>query len=225
MGWPRNDFRLLHARLVSAVRARVRNGEISERGLARLTGISQPHIHNVLKGARLLSLETADQIMDSMRIDLADLLTDSEKGTHLAAYLPDTGDCQRVPLLDGWIGTGHAYPAAIGPQRYPFADVEVQRMRAPVAAKLAPDPLRAPMFRAGGVVLLDGDEQVRLDPDEQGYFALDLAGGGTIGLVRRARRQVSLWVCQTDTWHAVRMRDRDPLDIIRGRVGLLVKNL
>jgi hypothetical protein len=32
------------------LRERVMNGEISERRLAQLTGISQPHMHNVLKG-------------------------------------------------------------------------------------------------------------------------------------------------------------------------------
>ena len=36
--------------LVAVLRARVRNGELTERGLARLVGVSQPHIHNVLKG-------------------------------------------------------------------------------------------------------------------------------------------------------------------------------
>ena len=39
------------------LRTRIQNGELTERSLARLTGISQPHIHNVLKGAKILSPE------------------------------------------------------------------------------------------------------------------------------------------------------------------------
>ena len=38
--------------LTAVLRARVRNGELTERGLARLVGVSQPHIHNVLKGSK-----------------------------------------------------------------------------------------------------------------------------------------------------------------------------
>jgi transcriptional regulator with XRE-family HTH domain len=75
------DFARLQCRLVAHIRERVRSGEITERGLARLTGISQPHIHNVLKGARFLSVEMSDQILRELHIDLLDLIeaTDFEQ--------------------------------------------------------------------------------------------------------------------------------------------------
>ena len=68
------DFTRLQCRLVTHIRERVRSGEITERGLARMTGISQPHIHNVLKGKRFLSIETADQLLHELRVDLLDLI-------------------------------------------------------------------------------------------------------------------------------------------------------
>jgi len=68
------DFTRLQCRLVAHIRERVRSGEITERGLARLTGISQPHIHNVLKGQRFLSIGMADQLLRELRLDLLDLL-------------------------------------------------------------------------------------------------------------------------------------------------------
>ena len=49
------DFRELQIRLVAVLKSRLKNGELSERRMAHLTGISQPHIHNVLKGVRILS--------------------------------------------------------------------------------------------------------------------------------------------------------------------------
>jgi transcriptional regulator with XRE-family HTH domain len=64
----------LQCRLVAHIRERVRSGELTERGMARKTGISQPHIHNVLKGTRLLSLEMSDHILRELRIDLLDLI-------------------------------------------------------------------------------------------------------------------------------------------------------
>jgi predicted transcriptional regulator len=72
------DFEQLHARLVKHLQRRVRNGEITERGLSRLTGVSQPHIHNVLKGKRLLSLSRADGILRQLHLDVLDLLEPHE---------------------------------------------------------------------------------------------------------------------------------------------------
>jgi transcriptional regulator with XRE-family HTH domain len=68
------DFQELRERLVGHLRDRVRSGELTERGLARVSGVSQPHIHNVLKGKRVLSLEMSDAILRQLRIDLLDLM-------------------------------------------------------------------------------------------------------------------------------------------------------
>jgi plasmid maintenance system antidote protein VapI len=68
------NFRDLQNRLAENLRERVRSGEITERGLARLTGVSQPHIHHVLKGKRLLSPDMADQVMGHLRMDVLDLV-------------------------------------------------------------------------------------------------------------------------------------------------------
>ena len=68
------DFQELRERLVAYLRERVRSGEITERGLARISGISQPHIHNVLKGKRALSADMSDEILRHLEMDLLDLL-------------------------------------------------------------------------------------------------------------------------------------------------------
>ena len=72
------DFHELQARLIAHLRERVRSGELSELGLARITGVSQPHIHNVLKGKRLFSLATADEVLRHLRLDLLDLIRPEE---------------------------------------------------------------------------------------------------------------------------------------------------
>ena len=38
------------------------------------TGVFQPHLHNVLKGKRLLSLEKLDRILAYLELDLRDLI-------------------------------------------------------------------------------------------------------------------------------------------------------
>jgi transcriptional regulator with XRE-family HTH domain len=72
------DFQELQRRFVNHLRRRIRSGELTERGLARLAGISQPHVHNVLKGKRIFSLEKADVILHVLRLDLLDLITQQE---------------------------------------------------------------------------------------------------------------------------------------------------
>jgi transcriptional regulator with XRE-family HTH domain len=64
----------LQQHLLEHLRCRVRSGEATERGLAMHTGISQPHLHNVLKGKRILSFEKADEILLRLKIDVLDLI-------------------------------------------------------------------------------------------------------------------------------------------------------
>jgi transcriptional regulator with XRE-family HTH domain len=68
------SFHLLQLRVIAHVQERVRRGDVTERGLARLTGISQPHLHNILKGVRALSPQMADLILRQLHINLLDLL-------------------------------------------------------------------------------------------------------------------------------------------------------
>jgi transcriptional regulator with XRE-family HTH domain len=71
-------FHDLQQRLLEELRQRVRSGAATERGLARLSGISQPHLHNVLKGKRELSLEKADMVLHRLQIDLLHLIEPEE---------------------------------------------------------------------------------------------------------------------------------------------------
>ncbi|MCU1274362.1 MAG: transcriptional regulator, family [Bryobacterales bacterium] len=83
------SFHLLQLRVIAHVQGRVRRGDVTERGLARLTGISQPHLHNILKGVRVLSPHMADLILRQLHINLLDLLEPDESS---ARHLP--GDRQ-----------------------------------------------------------------------------------------------------------------------------------
>jgi transcriptional regulator with XRE-family HTH domain len=71
-------FHDLHRRLIEDLHRRVRSGEATERGLARITGVSQPHMHNVLKGKRLLSADMADAVLRHLDMDLLDLIEPKE---------------------------------------------------------------------------------------------------------------------------------------------------
>ncbi len=68
-------FTDLKCRLICTLQRRLDNGEFTERGLARLTSISQPQIHHLLKRERKLNAETADIIMSALQLTVLDLLT------------------------------------------------------------------------------------------------------------------------------------------------------
>jgi plasmid maintenance system antidote protein VapI len=78
-------FSILRTRLINLVNARIQNGHFTERGLARMLGISQSQMHNVLKGARTLRPELADRLAVSLEITLADLFETSELREQLAS--------------------------------------------------------------------------------------------------------------------------------------------
>jgi len=72
------DFQELERRFIEHLRLRIRRGELTERGLAKLAGVSQPHVHNVLKGKRVFSTAMADAILRVLRLDLLDLISPQE---------------------------------------------------------------------------------------------------------------------------------------------------
>jgi hypothetical protein len=78
-------FSILQTRLLRFLISRIENGEFTERGLARLMGVSQPQFHNVLKGKRKLQTEFADRILQKFEISVLDLFREEELREQLIA--------------------------------------------------------------------------------------------------------------------------------------------
>ena len=121
-GWTADflTFRELQGRLLMYVVRRIRNGEFTERSLARILGVSQPQLHNVLKGARPLKPEFADRLLQHFKIGALDLVGAFELGMQAKAYEEAAGA--------GWPDVpddSRAYPMSKlgrekkGPQRQP----------------------------------------------------------------------------------------------------------
>ncbi len=70
-------FVALETRLVAAMRLKIRNGEVTERAFARRVGVSQPHIHQVMKGVKTLSAAMSDRVLEGLGLTVHDL-TDIE---------------------------------------------------------------------------------------------------------------------------------------------------
>ena len=107
------NFEVAGNRLIRLVSLRIRNGERTERQLARLVGVSQPQLHNVLKGARPLKRELADALLAHFQISLRDLVEPDEGTGGITAFgIPR-------PAGDGLVRRqpGRASTTSAGPER------------------------------------------------------------------------------------------------------------
>jgi transcriptional regulator with XRE-family HTH domain len=210
--------------LTAVLRARVRNGELTERGLARLVGVSQPHIHNVLKGARALSPELSDQILQHLRLSLLDLIERERIEAHLS-FVHNSGYIY-VPLLDGMIGPGYPWPTTVNTSdRLPFPSPQASAIQNPVAVRLAEDARMLSIFTAGDIALLDQGLRARSSIERGALYVVKSANGG---IVRRLEASAeSVYLIAEDArqrplgWEQVQLHGRPLSQVIRARAYLV----
>jgi transcriptional regulator with XRE-family HTH domain len=209
-------FEIVRGRLIEAVRRRIRAGEITERALARKAGLSQPHLHNILKGVRALNPETGDQLLETVGLTITDLLDSDELRRALFLVGKNAEPAVEVPVLHCRIGPGLPWtdqPSPFERVRVPY--LRVSRMQNPVVARLGEDPAMAPLLAAGDLVLLDSSEVARGSDEPDALFAVESRGSVGIRWVRRGRGRIYLiavatldfplqW--ETSEHHAVRAR-------------------
>lgn len=152
------DFERLLNALLGELNRRVHNGLITERGLARLAGISQPHVHHILSGKRQLTAAVADRLMAAVSIDLADLVG-AQLTRHLAANpVPQTLGTDLsllVPVLVGTIGPGFPAPMeARQPQAIPVPKNLIPAGTKVCAARVGHDSRIEGSFAAGDIVVI-----------------------------------------------------------------------
>ena len=212
-------FGELASRLVRYLNELVRRGEVSERGLARLAGYSQPHVHNVLHGVRALNMAMADRFLETLGISLAALFTADELG----GAAPTSGGMLPAPLLQGPLGGGQPYPReSARPVMELFPARAVRDLVNPAAAVLSRDERSAwPALWPGDMLLLDRSPHVRRRPRLEAYYAICW---GEIGYICRCQRIGNglLTVTESDGSPApparLTLAPGELLQVIRGRV-------
>jgi hypothetical protein len=219
-------FEILQHRLIAHLRTLVRSGELTERSAARLTGVSQPHLHNVLKGTRLLSPGMADQVLRSLKLCVFDLVDPQE----LRAY-GERSEARNgtVPILDGRLGPGAPFP---GSERawapFPFLGPDLDRLEQPALVELGEDPLMHPLFRGGDMALLDRAYHRRREPMGDGCYAVDL---GPECVVRRVRRIADRLYATAASGPEpaiddyISLADRNILEVVRAKIVWIGRNL
>lgn len=209
---PRLYIRELCQRLTELARDRVQSGEVSERRLAKLSTISQPHLHNVLKGIRILSPEAADRLMRAMDITIPQILW-SGGGV-------DATGIGAVPLLRARIGPGSTASFDVFRGYMPLPVGLTSSLTDPVMAYLAADLALPAEYRAGDLALLDTNSALRREPAARSGFIVAENAGLRVRYVRRVRSglEVASQPEFAGDWQTISLQGRDILDIVRARI-------
>lgn len=165
-------FRDAQLRLLAYVRERIHNGEFTERGFARLIGISQPHAHNVLKGVRNLSPKVSDSILKLLHLSIVDLaaLLELEANIKKRRALEPVA---QLPFLASPVGPGRPWPTGVNWQdRFPLPLPLSIAPAGMVMARLAPDPSMDATLHGSDVAILDTSDRERSQLSPEGLYAI-----------------------------------------------------
>jgi hypothetical protein len=217
-------FQDAQLKLLAQVRDRIRNGELTERGFARLMGISQPHVHNVLKGVRKFSPQIFDSILNYFHLSLLDLASLEE----LQAYVQRQVQARlaEAPFLSSPLGPGMPWPSGLNRRKrfpLPFPSMTVPSNL--VMANLAPDPRMQPTLTDSDVALLDTSESIRSTIAPEGLYAIERSDEALLRYIRPGAR---VYYLVSDAamdapaqWERIRVPVRDLTVIVKARVRWL----
>jgi transcriptional regulator with XRE-family HTH domain len=219
----------LHNRLIEVVRKQVQNGQLTERRLARLAGISQPHLNNLLKGKRSLYPEIGDRLLAALQMSVLDLL-EAEEGPKVLPGQAERDRYTEVPVLEGRIGAGLPLPPLGGwTERRLWPSDLLAQVVEPRFAWLAADERMRPLVETNDLVLLDQsqDKRTRLEPD--GLYLVNRWGQGVIRKLRSGARCLCLLTAQDsqfpDAWDKIFLQGSSLLDIVLAKVVWVMRPL
>jgi hypothetical protein len=177
-------FQDARRKLLAYVRDQVRNGELTERGFARMIGISQPHAHNVLKGVRTLSPEVFDRSLKSLHLSLLDLAPLEEMEAQFERRRTRERFAE-VAFLSTPVGPGKPWPSSMNwrksfPVPFPFSTAPADF----AIAKLEPDPAMENTLDSYDIALLDTSGSRRSEISPQGLYVIERNGEAVLRYIR-----------------------------------------
>ncbi len=216
------NIREAQLKLLTYVRDRIHNGELTERGFARLLGISQPHAHNVLKGARSLSPRIFDLILKTFRMSLLDLASLEALEANLKLRKSED-PVPEMGFLAAPIGPGMPWPSGINPrQRYPLPFQARLTPPGIVAARWVQDLAMYATLGRFDIAVLDTSLNARSEISPEGLYVVDRNGEAVF---RYMRPGVHGCYLITDTskdfpalWERVNISKSELPNLVRARV-------
>jgi hypothetical protein len=215
-------FREAQLKLLAYVVDRIHNGELTERGFARLLGISQPHVHNVLKGVRNLSPEIFDSILKYFNLSLLDLASVEDVEANLKKRKAPARVVEAA-FLDTPVGPGMPWPKGVNWRRsYPLPFPALTVQAGLIMAELANDPYMYETLAGSDIGLLDTSERARSDISPLGLYVVSRGGEAVLRHIRPGAQGFYLVTDATlDTpalWEKLRMPASEFAGIVKAQV-------
>lgn len=214
-------FLEIQERLLSKICHLIHNGELTERGFARISGISQPHIHKVLKGTRTLSTARFDLLLKSLNCSLLDLFQEDELRSYLANGVRREVAFSEFPLCLTALGPGRPWAAGeVGPERYPVPCSLLPSKSRLALVRLEPDAHMQHTLGTVSVAALELTAEFPLCPSA--LYAVDRGCDVVIRFLRRGSDRFYLVSDRNRIdplrWEFVAVMDTLGRSPIRGRV-------
>ncbi len=192
----------------------MRAGDFSERALAKRADLSQPHLHNALKGIRILSPEATDRLMHALDVTVPQVLWSSSVG--------NAAEIRAVPILRNRIGPGTVASFSIFSGYMPFPAGMLARLKEPLSAYLAPDLALPKEYRAGDLVLLDPAPALRIAIPQFSSCVVAENAGLRVRYVRRSDGALDVAsdpdFSEPADRQSIPLHGRNILDIVRARI-------
>ncbi|HYL38277.1 MAG TPA: helix-turn-helix transcriptional regulator [Bryobacteraceae bacterium] len=217
-------FQDAQVRLIAHVRDRIHNGELTERGLARRIGMSQPHVHNVLKGVRSLSPELFDAILKYFQMSLLDLAPSEELEANLRQRAPE--QVAEAPFLESPIGPRLPWRDAVDwgsrfPLPFPSRIVPTDLLM----ARLAADASMSRTLGDADVALLDTAVRRRSEISPDGLYVLSRRGEAALRYIRHGSHGYYLVtdanIDRPREWERLAVAPAGLLEFVKARVRWL----
>jgi transcriptional regulator with XRE-family HTH domain len=211
----------IQARLLSRIGQLIRNGELTERGFARISGISQPHIHKVLKGTRTLSTGRFDLLLKSLNCSVLDLFQEEELRNHLARGGRREPACFELPLRLTALGPGLPWPTGeTSQEHYPVPCSLLPSDTSLALVRLSPDPDMPQTLKNCTIAALELTSSSATQAGS--LYAVDRGGNAVLRGVRRGSDRLYLVSDENRNdplrWETVPAADSHGRSVIRGRV-------
>jgi transcriptional regulator with XRE-family HTH domain len=207
-------FNALQRKLIEIARERVHAGGLTERGLARLCGVSQSHMHNVLKEIRWLSNASADRLMAALDMEIPDLISRISPRNNT--------DISLVPAMRGRIGPGADGDLESTRGYVPLPSFVVKGVADAVAGWLGSDLVLPRELAARDLVLLDQNPLARAAPAAGLLWVVSEGAGLRVRYVavEKDRLRIGNALTREDParWQSTPLQGRNILNIVRARI-------
>lgn len=213
----------LQHRLLTVVKHRLYNGEYTERSLSRRIGVSQPHMHNVLKGVRGFSTDFGDALLAGLDFSLIDLIETHELDVALEQRRKNGLHTRMVPVLRGRLGPGAPFPSWEDViEWFPLPRTTFESSGRLVMVEVGEDAELGPAFDRVEFALLSRDEPCRIALNGRHWYAIQWGGAGLIRQLRKENQRLVVLGQSTLTGHNgpthMELQDSAHLPVVRAQV-------